>query len=107
MGVIIKEALANGRLTSRNPDPVFASKLAILEQDASRFASSVDAIALAICLIQPFVDVVLSGAVKEEQVLTNVRSCLVHLDADAVSRLMALTEPSQSYWATRKNLAWN
>jgi aryl-alcohol dehydrogenase-like predicted oxidoreductase len=107
MGVIIKEALANGRLTSRNPDPALAGKLAILEREAARFNSSVDAIALASCLIQPFGDVVLSGAVTEEQVMSNVRSCLLHLDADAVSRLMALAESSQSYWTTRKNLPWN
>ena len=50
MGVIVKEALANGRLTSRNPDPGFAPKLAILEQEAARFDSSVEAIALASCL---------------------------------------------------------
>jgi aryl-alcohol dehydrogenase-like predicted oxidoreductase len=107
MGVIVKEALANGRLTSRNPDPAFAPKLAILEQEAARFDSSVDAIALASCLIQPFVDVVLSGAVTEEQVLSNVRSCLVHLDAETMLRLTALAEPAHSYWATRKNLPWN
>ena len=64
MGVIVKEALANGRLTSRNPDPAFAPKLAILKQEAARSDSAVDAIALASCLIQPFIDVVLSGALR-------------------------------------------
>ena len=107
MGVIVKEALANGRLTSRNPDPAFAPQRAILEQEAAGSDSSVDAIALASCLIQPFVDVVLSGAVTEEQVLSNVKSCLVHLNTDAMLRLMALAEPAQSYWSTRKNLPWN
>src|ERR1700722_7519746 len=107
LGVIVKEALANGRLTSRNPDPAFAPKLALLEQEAAGSDSSVDAIALASCLIQPFVDVVLSGAVTAEQVLSNVNSCLVHLEADAMLRLMVLAEPAQSYWATRKNLPWN
>jgi aryl-alcohol dehydrogenase-like predicted oxidoreductase len=63
--------------------------------------------ALASCLIQPFADVVLSGAVTEEQVLSNIRSCSLNLDPDAMSRLMALAEPAQSYWATRKNLPWN
>jgi aryl-alcohol dehydrogenase-like predicted oxidoreductase len=107
MGVVVKEALANGRLTSRNSEPGFATQLAILQREAARFDSSVDAIALASCLVQPFVDVVLSGAVTKEQVLSNVRSCLVNLDRDAISRLMSLAEPAQSYWATRKNLPWN
>lgn len=107
MGVIVKEALANGRLTNRNPDPGFAPKLAILQQEAARFDSSVDAIALASCLVQPFADVVLSGAVTAEHVQGNVNSFLLNLDGEAMTRLAALAEPAQSYWATRKNLPWN
>src|SRR3977135_2662288 len=71
MGVIVKEALANGRLTNRNPDPGFAPKLAILQREATWVESSVDAIALAACLLQPFADVVLSGAITAEHVLAN------------------------------------
>jgi aryl-alcohol dehydrogenase-like predicted oxidoreductase len=107
IGVIVKEALANGRLTSRNPDPDFVPKLEILQREAARFDTSVDAIALASCLVQSFVDVVLSGAITEEQVLSNVRGCLLNLDREAMTRIMALAEPAQSYWATRKNLPWN
>ncbi|HEV2130279.1 MAG TPA: aldo/keto reductase, partial [Longimicrobiaceae bacterium] len=36
MGVIVKEALANGRLTARNHDPSFASRRAVLEREAER-----------------------------------------------------------------------
>jgi aryl-alcohol dehydrogenase-like predicted oxidoreductase len=107
LGVIVKEALANGRLSSRNPDPAFAPKLAILQREAARFDSSVDAVALAACLVQPFVDVVLSGAVTKEHLLSNVRSCFLNLDREAMRRLAALAEPAQSYWATRKYLRWN
>ncbi len=32
MGVIIKEALANGRLTSRNKEPEFADKMRVLDK---------------------------------------------------------------------------
>jgi len=107
LGVIIKEALANGRLTNRNQDPGFASKLKILQEEATRFDSSVDGIALAWCLAQPFVDVVLSGAVSEGQLLANLTSCRLNLDQDSVPRLTALAEPVHSYWTTRKNLPWN
>jgi aryl-alcohol dehydrogenase-like predicted oxidoreductase len=107
MGVIVKEALANGRLTSRNPDPGFAPKLEILHREAAEFDSSVEEFALASCLVQPFADVVLSGAVTREQVLSNVKSCSLQLDRDAMARLMELAEPTQSYWATRKSLLWN
>ena len=107
LGVIVKEALANGRLSSRNPNPAFASKLAILRREAARFDSSVEEVALAACLFQPFVDVVLSGAVTEEHLLSNGRSCFLNFDRDAMLRLAALAEPAHSYWATRKNLPWN
>jgi aryl-alcohol dehydrogenase-like predicted oxidoreductase len=107
MGVIVKEALANGRLTNRNPDPAFAPKLAVLQQEAARFDGSLDTIALAACLAQPFADVVLSGAVTPEQVLSNAKSLRLTLDSEAISRLTALAEPAESYWATRKNLPWN
>jgi aryl-alcohol dehydrogenase-like predicted oxidoreductase len=107
LGVIIKEALANGRLTSRNREPGFAAKLELLQREAARYDSSVDAVALAACLVQPFVDVVLSGAVTEEQVLSNVRSCWLNLDRDSMPRLRALAEPANFYWEKRKNLPWN
>jgi aryl-alcohol dehydrogenase-like predicted oxidoreductase len=107
MGVIVKEALANGRLTNRNSDPDFASKLAILQREAAKLDSSVDAVALAACLVQPFVDVVLSGAVTVDQVHSNVRSCQLNLNRESIARLTALAEPAQSYWSIRKNLPWN
>jgi hypothetical protein len=34
--VIIKEAMANGRLTARNADPAFASRLALLQETAQQ-----------------------------------------------------------------------
>jgi aryl-alcohol dehydrogenase-like predicted oxidoreductase len=107
IGVIVKEALANGRLTNHNADPGFAPKMAILQKEAARLDSSVDAIALAACLVQPFAEVVLSGAVTVEQVHSNARSCQLNLDRETIARLTALAEPAQSYWATRKRLPWN
>src|SRR5690606_23791030 len=62
VGVIVKEALANGRLTHRNAEPDFAPKLAVLQTLAERHAATVDALALAAAMAQPWADVVLSGA---------------------------------------------
>jgi aryl-alcohol dehydrogenase-like predicted oxidoreductase len=107
MGVIVKEALANGRLTHRNTDPDFALKRAILQREAARLDSSMDAIALAACLVQPFVDVVLSGATTVDQVHSNLKSYQLNPDGETMARLRALAEPRDSYWATRRNLAWN
>lgn len=107
IGVIIKEALANGRLTSRNDDPAFADKLKLLAGQTNRLKTTLDALALAAVLAQPWVDVVLSGAATAEQFLSNLRAVDIAWDEEAASVLAALAEPPQVYWATRGNLAWN
>lgn len=107
IGVIIKEALANGRLTSRNDDPAFANKLKLLERQANRLKTTIDALALAAVLAQPWVDVVLSGAATSEQLHSNLRTADIDWDEEAASVLATLAEPPQAYWETRGNLAWN
>jgi aryl-alcohol dehydrogenase-like predicted oxidoreductase len=107
LGIIIKEALANGRLTSRNSDPAFADKLVLLHQQAERLDTTVDALALAAVLAQPWADVVLSGAATVPQLQANLGSLSISWDDEAVVRLRDLAEPPDLYWATRKNLSWN
>jgi aryl-alcohol dehydrogenase-like predicted oxidoreductase len=106
-GVIVKEALANGRLTLRNRDPAFARQLALLRQQAGRLQSTVDAVALAAVLAQPWVDVVLSGAATVDQLHSNVAALNVVWDEEAVNALTPLIESPQNYWQTRSKLAWN
>jgi aryl-alcohol dehydrogenase-like predicted oxidoreductase len=107
IGVIIKEALANGRLTGRNQEPDFASKLGILQTESRNLGTSTDALVLAACLSQPFADVVLSGAANTEQILSNVQACQLQIDQDILARLLSLTEPPNFYWKARSKLAWN
>jgi aryl-alcohol dehydrogenase-like predicted oxidoreductase len=107
IGVIVKEVLANGRLTDRNMEPGFAVKRALLQGEASKFDSSIDVIALAACLAQPFADVALSGATTVEQLLSNLDSCRIRLDEESAARLAELTEPAEQYWAVRAKLPWN
>jgi aryl-alcohol dehydrogenase-like predicted oxidoreductase len=107
MGIIVKEALANGRLSPRNTDPAFAGKLALLEKQAARLHTTVDALALAAALAQPWVSVVLSGAATVEQMASNVRATEVAWDDEAQAALATLAEPPELYWETRKRLPWN
>jgi aryl-alcohol dehydrogenase-like predicted oxidoreductase len=107
MGVIVKEALANGRLTERNTEPAFAGKLAILEREAQRLGTTVDGLALAGVLAQPWVDVVLSGAVRVDHLLSNLKALEVSWDDEAASHLHALVELAGEYWTTRSDLEWN
>jgi aryl-alcohol dehydrogenase-like predicted oxidoreductase len=100
MGVIVKEALANGRLTSRGGCPE-------LGELARRLDTSVDAVALAAVLAQPWADIVLSGAGSSEQVISNLRAREVRWDADAAEAVAGLAEEPEAYWQRRSELEWN
>jgi aryl-alcohol dehydrogenase-like predicted oxidoreductase len=81
-GVIVKEALANGRLANRDQE------------------------AIAAVLANTWVDVVLSGAVTIEQVRSNVLAATMQLDPDRLTELAKLAEPADQYWNERSQLAW-
>jgi aryl-alcohol dehydrogenase-like predicted oxidoreductase len=102
-GVIIKEAVANGRLTARNEDPALWS----LHEVAAGLGATVDAVAIAAVLAQPWVSVVLSGATTVEQLQSNVRALEVKLGDEAWEKLRRLGEPPETYWAKRSALPWN
>jgi len=107
MGVIVKESLANGRLTARNWAPSFAVKKHLLEDLAASLAVTVDALALSAVLHQPWATVVLSGAATVEQVQSNVASLAVPWTSSLLAALAPLAEVPADYWATRSKLAWN
>ncbi len=107
MGVIVKEALANGRLTPRNDHPEFAPKLARLSQAAQRLQTTIDALALRAVLAQPWVDLVLSGAARVDHLRSNVRALTLPWDDELEASLAELAEPPEVYWQTRAELAWN
>jgi aryl-alcohol dehydrogenase-like predicted oxidoreductase len=107
MGVIIKEALANGRLTAKNDEPAFAQKRSLLEEVAVEQKTAVDALCLAAVLAQPWVDVVLSGAATREQLFSNVAATQVVWNEALGKKFAGFEEPPQEYWAKRSTLRWN
>ena len=105
--VIVKEALANGRLTPRNTMPDFAAKRAILDSIAAQKETTIDALALAGVLARPWADMVLSGAATVEHLVSNVTAVHVTWDGETANQLRQLVEPPEMYWQMRSNLAWN
>lgn len=99
MGVIVKEALANGRLV-RGPEAASVSR------QAERLGTTPDAVALAAVLAQPWADVVLSGAVSAGQLATNLASGWVQLDEEAWTALNGLRQEPEAYWRERAALPW-
>jgi aryl-alcohol dehydrogenase-like predicted oxidoreductase len=95
MGVMIKEALANGRLSARGG-------IERLTHAAARRSVTEDALALAAVLARPWVDTVLSGASTVAQLESN----LVAFEITYDDELEELPEQPSEYWNTRSELPW-
>ncbi len=106
-GIIVKEALANGRLTERNSSRDFTEKFDSLKYIAAKHHAGVDAIAMAFVLQQPWAGVVLSGAASPEHLLSNLKALNISLDDADLRLLNQLSESPADYWKTRSGLAWN
>lgn len=104
--VIVKEALANGRLAARG-DAGGKGPLAGL---ARSLGATPDAVAVAAALSRPWADVVLLGAATVGQLRSNVAA--VELDPAALSEalergpLAGLREAPEEYWGRRARLPW-
>jgi len=98
LGVIVKEVVANGRLTSRNRGMADRLRGAAPEW-------SPDAIAIAAGLHQPWSSVVLSGAATSEQLTSNLRA--LDVPRAVTDALPPLAESPAEYWATRGDLPWH
>ncbi|MDR3574901.1 MAG: aldo/keto reductase [Anaerolineaceae bacterium] len=107
MGILVKEVLANGRLTDKNDDPAFSEKMKILKHTASLQQTSVDALALAAVLAQPWADVALSGAATSAQLQSNAAAVEVVWNDQMQEGLSTLVEWPEDYWKKRANLNWN
>ena len=99
LGVLIKEALANGRLTAHGD-------VAPLRRAAERVGATPDALALAAVLAEPWVDVALSGAASVDQLESNLVAAELDFTADLADALAGLAEPSDEYWSERSALSW-
>lgn len=99
-GVIVKEAVANGRLTPRGNPPGAMDRLAHAHD------TTVDAIAIAAALAQPFRPVVLSGAATTAHLDANLGAIDLDLDPSELETLSGLAEPPEQYWSRRADLAW-
>lgn len=99
-GVIVKEALANGRVLENDV------ALGPIGSAAERHGTTRDAVALAAVLAQPWAGVVLSGAAAPEQLRSNAAAVDVALEPDEVEALLAGAEPADAYWEARSARAW-
>jgi aryl-alcohol dehydrogenase-like predicted oxidoreductase len=99
-GIVVKEALANGRLTDRGA----TGESAPARREAAARGIPLDAFSIACALAQPWVDVVLSGAVTQEQLASNLAALDVKLSPDQVP---SIAQPPDEYWLRRGGLRWS
>lgn len=107
MSVIIKEVVANGRLTMRNQNLAFSATMQILEEQALRLNTTIDALAIAAALAQPWATIVLSGAARVEHLASNIKAHGVIWDEEAATTLAQITQEPAIYWQERSDLKWN
>lgn len=100
-GVILKEVLANGRLTSPGTD--LPPELPDLARQAG---AGVDALAIALAAANPWADVVLSGAVTPAQVRQNIDALQLRVTSLDDAALRSLAEAPDRYWTERQRLPW-
>jgi aryl-alcohol dehydrogenase-like predicted oxidoreductase len=96
-GVVVKEAVANGRLTARGKLPPALAEL------CAEPGATPDAVALAAALAQPWADTVLSGATTVEQLRSNLGALALDLDPGILG---GLAQEPERYWAERSALVW-
>jgi aryl-alcohol dehydrogenase-like predicted oxidoreductase len=118
--VVVKEVLANGRLTNRGaeagagsgegsaegsgegpvPDAAAAAAAALAAEDGQRL----DGFAIGAAVAHPWADIVLTGAVTRKQLKQNLDARAPSLDEE---RLATLAVPAEEYWAARAARPWS
>lgn len=105
--IVVKEALANGRVFPNNDYPHYSGAYKALITLAEKYQTGTDAIALRFCLDSIPSFRVLSGAAGIDHLQANMQAETSRLDAEDTEFLRGLKVPVEAYWQERKNLGWN
>lgn len=105
--IVIKEALANGRLFRNQRYPHYQRLYDLLDRLAKKYGVGVDAIALRYCMdsISPYM--VLSGASSIHHLEGNIKTANFRLTEDELIELDDHAIDPGNYWSERRELAWN
>jgi aryl-alcohol dehydrogenase-like predicted oxidoreductase len=109
MKVVVKETLANGRLThtNRNSEEGLFPAVARIREVADSRGTTIERLALGAALARPWADVVLTGAATVGQIQANVAALEPGYDAALEERLRSAAVDSAEYWRDRRSFRWN
>ena len=105
--VIIKEALANGRVFPNEKLMHYQSSYKFLKQLSEKYKMGIDAIALRFIIenLQP--TYVLSGASNTNQLTQNLKALNFNFTEEELDLFTNLQVSSEKYWKERSLLSWN
>lgn len=109
MRVVVKESLANGRLTqaNRSDDALLSRPIARIRELAESRGTNIETLALAAALAQPWANIVLSGAATVGQIPSTVAALDLAYDTELDARLRSVSVTSEEYWRARSSFKWN
>ena len=105
--IILKEALANGRLLKNYNFSHYSDLYAVLDQLSYRYQVGIDAIALKFCEQTINNSLVLSGASTIEHLEANLKVESFKLSNTDIEKLKDFKIKPTNYWNERKQLNWN
>ncbi len=105
--LIIKEALANGRIFRNSNYPEYYNLYTTLETISKKYGVGVDAVALQFCAETMPESIVLSGASTVTQLKENLKMNAFVLSEEEINRLRNFSVDPIKYWNERKQLKWN
>ncbi|BAO76528.1 L-fuco-beta-pyranose dehydrogenase [Winogradskyella sp. PG-2] len=105
--IIIKEALANGRVFKNSQFNNYQIIYNYLDSLSAKYKVGIDAIALRFVMDNLEPTLLLSGASNTNHLKQNLKALNFKLNAVEISKLKSLVVTSEFYWQERSNLVWN
>ncbi|WP_225034921.1 aldo/keto reductase [Winogradskyella sp. SM1960] len=105
--IIIKEALANGRVFRNDSFQNYVEAFDYLETLSNKYKVGNDAIAIRFIMDYLNPNLVLSGASDSNQLKQNLKALDFKLTTEEVNTLKSLAVSPEHYWEERSNLEWN
>lgn len=105
--IIVKEALANGRLLPNPGFPDYKDLYQYLQELGKKYGVGADAIALRFVFEKLRPALVLSGASGIGQLRENLKALQMKLSKKEVDELSNYVSEPVAYWQERKKLEWN
>ena len=105
--IVIKEALANGRVFRNKSYTHYNKMYGVLESFSKKYKVGVDAISLQYCAQTLPKSIILSGASNSIQLQENLKLNTFTLVSNEIEQLNSFKVLPELYWNERKELQWN